>query len=302
MLHKSIVVSLSLLFLFPALPFSSHAGVISKIAAVNGAKISYEVQGEGPALVLLNDGFLDHRMWNDQVAAFSKHYTVIRYDFRGWGKSELPRQPFSHVDDLYQLLRVLHVEKAALLGVLVGGGVALDFALEYPEMVDRIITVTPVVYGFHYSPPTHLWSQAWQALAQAGEKSRLIDLYMSNPALGRRLSENATARKRLEAMLSENFSVYKVDFGQLLLQLDPPTMQMLPAVRAPTLILTGSTMDPDLRVVVEFLQRGMHDARQIVIPNAGSLMNIEKPEAFNRIVLDWLGKRPTEEGTTKIGL
>jgi pimeloyl-ACP methyl ester carboxylesterase len=302
MFQQNRFVSVALFVLLFALPSSGHAGVISKIAAVNGAKISYEIQGEGPALVLLNDGILDRRMWNDQVAAFSKHYTVIRYDFRGWGKSEPPQQPFSHVDDLYELLQFLHIEKAALLGSLVGGGVALDFALEHPEMVERIIVVTPLVYGFRYSPPTHMWTQAWQALAQAGEKSRLIDLYMSTPALGRRLSDNAAARRRLEAMLSENFSVYKIDFSQFLLRLDPPTMRMLPAVRTPTLILTGTTVDPDLRLVVEFLQRGIHDARQIVIPNTGSLMNMEKPEEFNRVVLDWLGKRPAEESATKIGL
>jgi pimeloyl-ACP methyl ester carboxylesterase len=302
MFYRCITVFLALFTPCFVVPFSGHAAVISNIAAVNGAKISYEIQGEGPTLVLLNDGILDRRMWNDQVAAFSKDYKVIRYDFRGWGKSELPQQPFSHVDDLYQLLQFLHVEKAALLGVLAGGGVALDFALDHPEMVDRIIVVTPLVYGFHYSPPTHLWMQAWHALAQAGEKSRLIDLYMSTPALGRRLSENVAARKRLEAMLSDNFAVYGVDFSQLLLRLDPPTMQLVPAIRTPTLILAGTTVDPDLRLVMEFLQRGIHDARQIVLPNTGSLMNMEKPEAFNRVVLDWLSKRPADEDATKIGL
>jgi pimeloyl-ACP methyl ester carboxylesterase len=103
-------------------------------------------------------------------------------------------------------------------------------------------------------------------------------------------------------MLMDNWSVYGVDFGRLLLGLDPPTMQMLPAVRTPTLILTGTAVNPDLRIVMEILQRGIHDARRIIIPNTGSLMNIEKPEEFNRIVLDWLDKQPVDMEQAKTGL
>ena len=148
-------------------------------------------------------------------------HTVIRYDFRGWGKSDLPQQHFSQVDDLYHLLQILHVEKAARLGSLVGEGVAIDFAIEHPDMVDPLIVATPLVYGFHYSPPTYAHAQAWQALAQTGKRSRLINMDMQDITLGRRLGENA---------------------------------------------------------------------RRIIIPNSGSLMNMEKPEEFHRAVLEWLSK------------
>lgn len=290
---------LTLLFLSPS---ASHGAAVSNIAAVNGAKLSYEIQGEGPPLVLINDGILDRHMWDDQVAAFAARHKVIRYDFRGWGKSELPQQQFSQVDDLYHLLQFLHIEKAALLGSLVGGGVAIDFAIEHPEMVERLVVMTPFVYGFRYSPPTRFWAETWHTVAQSGDRSRLLQLYMNNPTLGRRLQDKVSPRKRLERMLMDNFSAYGVDFGQLLLGLDPPTMQMLPAVRTPTLILTGTTVNPDLGVVMEILQRGIHDARRIIIPNTGSLMNMEQPEEFNRVVLDWLGKQPVEVEQAKTGV
>src|SRR5882672_6709131 len=130
MVHKRTIIYLTFLILFFAVPIASYGAGISGIAAVNSVGIAYETQGSGPALVLLNDGILDKRMWDDQVKEFSAHYWVIRYDFRGWGKSELPKEPFSHVDDLHRLLQFLRVKKVVLLGVLVGGGVALDFALE----------------------------------------------------------------------------------------------------------------------------------------------------------------------------
>ncbi len=110
-------------------------------------------------------------------------------------------------------------------------------------------------------------------------------------ALGRRLKETPALRKRLEAMLLDNFAVYRTDFSQLLLGADPPALHLLPAVRTPTLIITGDNVNPDIRIIMEMLQRGVYDSRRVVIPQTGHLANIEKPEEFNRIVLEWLNKQ-----------
>jgi 3-oxoadipate enol-lactonase len=300
MVDKSTTVSLTLCAVLFTLPVIGYGAGLSGIVAVNGIHISYETHGAGPALVLLNDGVLDRRMWDDQVKAFAAHYQVIRYDFRGWGQSTPPREPFSLVDDLYHLLTFLRIEKAVLLGSLVGGGVAIDFALEHPEMVDRLVVVAPMLHGFRYSKATASWAQTWHALAQSGNAPRLIELYMNDPTLGRRLKDNAATRQRLEDMLSDNFPIYGVDFGALLLAFDPPALSVLPTIRTPTLIVTGDTVNHDLRVIMEMLQRGIPDARRMVIPHTGCLANIEKPEEFNRIVLDWLNKRPAEDGKTEI--
>jgi 3-oxoadipate enol-lactonase len=72
---------------------------------VNGAELYYEVGGEGQPLVLLHDGLLDRRVWDDQFATFARRYRSIRYDRRGYGKSSGPDQSFSDVSDLYRLLR-----------------------------------------------------------------------------------------------------------------------------------------------------------------------------------------------------
>jgi pimeloyl-ACP methyl ester carboxylesterase len=59
----------------------------------NGTKLYYEMMGEGHPLVLIHGGYIDRRMWDDQLAVFAQHYQVIRYDVRGFGKSELPQVP-----------------------------------------------------------------------------------------------------------------------------------------------------------------------------------------------------------------
>jgi len=300
MVSKRTAVSFSIFALLFTLPALGYGAGFSGIAAVNGVHLSYETQGAGPALVLLNDGILDRRMWDDQVQAFTAHYQVIRYDFRGWGQSPPPQEPFSFVDDLYRLLTFLHIEKAVLLGSLVGGGVAIDFAVEHPEMVDRIVVVAPMMNGFRYSASAASWAQTWHTIAQSGDASRLIELYMNDPTLGRRLKDNTATRKRLETMLSDNFPIYGVDLGSLLLGFDPPALSVLPTIRAPMLIVAGDTVNPDLQGIMETLQRGIRDAMTVIIPHAGYLANIEKSAEFNRIVLDWLNKRPARNKRTEI--
>src|ERR1700686_488233 len=83
----------------------------------DGTKLYYEVMGEGLPLVLIHGGYMDRRMWDDQFAVFAQHYRVIRYDVRGFGKTELPQVPYTDRQDLYNLLSFLGVEKTYILAL-----------------------------------------------------------------------------------------------------------------------------------------------------------------------------------------
>ena len=117
-------------------------------AEIHGTQLYYETLGEGNPLVLIHGGYMDRRMWDDQFHAFAKHYRVIRYDVRGFGKSELPPVPYADRQDLFDLLNYLGVEKTYLLGLSLGGIIAIDFTLEHPTMVDALILVGSPVPGF----------------------------------------------------------------------------------------------------------------------------------------------------------
>lgn len=116
----------------------------------NGTKLYYEMVGEGHPLVLIHGGYMDRRMWDDQLAVFAEHYRVIRYDVRGFGKSELPQVPYADRQDLAALLAFLGIEKTYLLGLSLGGVIALDFTLDYPYMVEALILVGSPISGFPY--------------------------------------------------------------------------------------------------------------------------------------------------------
>src|SRR5690242_18617682 len=134
-------------------------------AAVNGSRLYYESAGTGPPLVLLHGFTLDTRMWDDQFEAFARQYRVIRYDLRGFGRSAVPTESYSHAEDLHALLGHLETEAAYVAGLSMGGAVALDYALAYPQAVRGLILIDAVVGGFRWSPEASartdlIWQEA----------------------------------------------------------------------------------------------------------------------------------------------
>ncbi len=111
------------------------AGVVE----VDGTQLAYEMAGTGHPLVLLHAGIADMRMWDEQMAPFADRYRVIRYDARGFGRSSPAVGPYSPRADLVGLLAALDVERAHLVGLSMGGTVALDAALERPDLISSLV-------------------------------------------------------------------------------------------------------------------------------------------------------------------
>src|SRR5258708_24662778 len=102
----------------------------SGYADINGAKIYYEVAGEGFPVVFVHAGVADRRMWDGQFPVFAKQFRVIRFDMRGYGNTEPVAAEYNNAADLYGLLRFLNVNGAFLGGCSLGGGTDMYFALD----------------------------------------------------------------------------------------------------------------------------------------------------------------------------
>ena len=111
--------------------------VTSGYARVSGARLYFEVQGSGPALLLLTDGPENS---NAHFDALAESYQVLRYDLRGTGNSsEIDGQPFSHMQDLLELLDHLNISKVTLAEITPGATIADEFAAMFPDRVSSII-------------------------------------------------------------------------------------------------------------------------------------------------------------------
>jgi len=111
-------------------------------AKVNGININYNIFGQGDPLILIIGLSSDQINWRQQTEFFKKYYRTITLDNRGWGKSDKPPGPYTirmMADDTLGLMNYLGIEKAHILGVSMGGMIAQELAINYPERVNKLI-------------------------------------------------------------------------------------------------------------------------------------------------------------------
>jgi 3-oxoadipate enol-lactonase len=142
---------------------------------VNGARIWVEDEGRGPAVLFIHGGLGDHRLWEPQARALASRFRCIRYDMRLWGRSTSPAMEFSPVDDAVGVLDALDVEHAALVGLSLGGGLALDVALAHPDRVWALVHVAAGVSGM----PVAAYDDSQTAAYEKAEAEGDLDAMMA---------------------------------------------------------------------------------------------------------------------------
>jgi len=266
--------------------------------STNDIATFYEGTGRGPPVVLIHGHTLDLRMWDPQVPPLvDAGYRVIRYDVRGHGRSEAPATGYTYQNyslDLRDLLDRLHIDAPAhLVGLSMGGGIALQFAVDHPQRVASLVLVDSAVPGFTYSPE---FAQALEELVRVarseGPRAGLERVWLPHPLFDgiRRLPERFQFVKSMVLEYPAQDYLDETEYPQSQWQVT----DRLSEIRAPTLVLVGELDLPDFRLIAEILAANISTARQEVIADAGHLLNLEQTEAFNRALLRFLGKQPRD--------
>jgi len=258
-------------------------------ATLNGARIHYERSGTGIPLVLLHAGVADHRMWDPQVEAFAMHFDVIRPDLRGFGSSELPPDRWSPVEDLRALMDDLGLKPAHLVGCSMGGATAIDFALQHSERMSRLVLVGPGINGAHFGPKyPELFTEinsAEEAHDNAALNTAEMHLWLDGP----RRPHGYVKQPLRDLFLDMNGKNFEADWEKAPIdELDPPAAGRLHEITAPTLVVVGDEDVPMVFDAADLLMKSIPHARKAVIHDAAHLPNLEHPEEFNRLVLDFL--------------
>lgn len=262
-------------------------------ADINGARVYYEVAGEGWPLVLVHAGIADSRMWDDQFAAFAEQYRTVRYDLRGFGRTEMVAGPFSHREDLRGLLGFLGIERAHLLGCSMGGATIVDFALERPEMVSALVPVCAGVSGNKPSgPPPKEWDEL-EAAERAGDLERASELEVRIWVDGPHRAPDQVAPAIRDKVRAMNLSALRTpeDLGSEQ-RLEPPAIGRLGELRAPTLVVIGDLDQPHVVATADRLAGEVAGARRAVMAGTAHLPSMERPTEFNRLALDFLARVP----------
>jgi pimeloyl-ACP methyl ester carboxylesterase len=122
---------------------------------IHGHRRAFVKVGRGPVLLLLHGLGCDHTTWAPVIAVLSRRYTVIAPDLLGHGRSAKPRADYSvggYANAMRDLLTVLGVDKVTVVGHSFGGGVAMQFAYQFPERTERMVLVAPGGLGPEVSP------------------------------------------------------------------------------------------------------------------------------------------------------
>lgn len=237
---------------------------------VNDGQLYYEATGDGPAVVFVHGFGVDRRMWADQIEALSKRYTAVAYDLRGFGKSSLPSGTYRHYDDLAALLDHLDIMEASLVGSSLGGRVSLDFAIAHPDRAHAMVTVAGIPSGFEFTRPPG---------TSPGP----------NRALLRKTLEMLSVEKAacLKSMV-DDYSRWHRKNTDPRREIEPPAIERLGEIVAPTLVTVGSRDGSDFHRAAEMLVTGIARARKHIFEGSGHLPNMDAPNAFNKTVLDFL--------------
>lgn len=259
---------------------------------VDGGELYYEMMGEGEPLVLLHGGLLDHRMWDDHFNLLAGQYRVIRYDARGNGLARSPYGGHCDYEDLRVLMDSLRVDRAHIMGLSLGGRVAIDFAIEYPERILKVIAVSPGLSGYEFnSDEEQKFLQEIRAAYIDAEFDRAAQVFFSAWTVGpNRQPEDLRPEvsKRIFAWIRQ--AVYAGMDGGYLVEADPPAVGRLAEVKVPLLVIIGDKDMPGILTIASMIAEQAPGARKTVIKNAAHMVHIEQPQKFNKAVLDFLRK------------
>jgi pimeloyl-ACP methyl ester carboxylesterase len=267
------------------------------LAAVNGIRLYYEVSGRGRPVVFVHGFACGIRSWDPQVRALSRTTRVVAYDVRGHGLSDAPSDAASYgqptsVDDLRGLLAHLAIRRAAVVGLSMGGNIALNFALTYPAMVSALV-VADTGAG---SDGTSDWIEGAHVFAralEAGGVERFADMAMANPLFARYVARGPEAQRFIRSCLMTHRAHGLAHTAREVLAKRPTIYSLrerLERLRVPTLLIVGEHDQP-CRKVHDFMARTIPGARHLVLPGIGHLSNLEAPARFTAAVRRLLRRR-----------
>jgi 3-oxoadipate enol-lactonase len=243
-------------------------------------------------VVLIHAGICDSRMWDPQWETFRKAHRVLRYDLRGFGRSTIEPGSYSHARDLLELLEQQDVQKVSLVGVSMGGRVALEVALARPELIQAIVLVGAGFPGHDWSAEMNAADEAEVAALTRGDLDAAVEVSLCTWVDGpRRKSGDVDPEVRARVAEMQR-RAYELQLPVWETAEEEPLVgnlsERLSEIGAPTLVLVGEEDVPDMHEIADRLERGLPNARRASIADTAHVPSMERPREFDQLVLPFL--------------
>ena len=271
-------------------PVEEIPAVETGIARFGQSEIYFELAGSGePTIVLLHGGMLDRRMWDGQFELLARTHRVLRYDASAHGNSTLPPDVYWDFADLRELMNTLEIERAVLVGLSLGGKTAIDLALENPERVEAIVAVSTGLSGYRFTSDFYLEQrdvmiQAWRA----GEFDAVVEAFQRCWTDGpNRSPEDVDPEVRENVRIMARNGLEHAMEGRLI---DPPAIERLNELELPMLLIVGELDMPGIHEIADMIVDANPNAELVEIPEVAHMVNLEAPERFNELLLEYLSR------------
>lgn len=249
-----------------------------------GTRFYARQSGDRPGLVMLHGFGSDLSTWDGLLAALDGELPTLRYDLRGFGQTDHGQgKGFSHAADLLAVLDAVGLDRVDLLGVSMGGSAALNFALEQPARVRRLLLISPGLLGWE-------WSEEWQAMwkrievcARAGDLDRARRLWWQHPLFAT-TRESQGAAALFDTIMRFSGDQWIADDHRPVY----PDIERVFELSMPALLLTGSRDMADFRLIADLLEGAVPTLQRIDFPGLGHLLHLEAPERCAVEILDFL--------------
>jgi len=254
-------------------------------ADLPGVRLHYRLDGDEslPVLVLSNSLGTNLDMWTPQVAAFTKHFRVLRYDTRGHGASSVPAGPYKIEQlgaDVIGLLDDLQIERAHFCGLSMGGITGMWLALAHPQRLSKLVLCNTAAY---IGPPEN-WTNRAAAVERDGVESiapAVVDRWLTPGFAAKRPELVKYLRGMLGATDAQGYA------ANCLAVRDADLREQIKHIALPTLVIAGSGDLPTPPRDGQYLAQTIPGARFVEL-EAAHISNLQQVELFTRTVLDFL--------------
>ena len=258
----------------------------------SNARIYYETAGNGTPFVMIHAGVADRRQWNNEFAFFAMNYQVLRYDMRGYGKSEPVDSDFSHLDDLASVVNTLGIqEPLILMGCSMGGGLAMDFALKHPTKVKALIMVGSGPSGLELDVPAPAKFAEAEKAFEAGDLDLVAEIETQIWFDGTdRTSEQVDQRMRKLAYEMNRLALAHEakQLGKRLPNTEIPAFDRLGELKIPVLVIVGAHDTSYILAAADYMLEKISSAQMVRFEDAAHLPNMDHPDEFRKAVKEFL--------------
>lgn len=263
---------------------------IQGVVALGPNSINYELSGKGKTLVLIHGGGVNLRMWDRQVNALEDEFQILRYDIRGHGGSSFEDNSPPDVEDLISLTTELGIESFYLGGLSLGGILATDFTLAYPNKVEKLILFSPGLSGVQEQDTTYLkpLMEMVQAM-QEGNNEQAVETIVDMTFKGKR-AHRVEGFEEEQDYLRETFASYMLSpsSARAIQLITPAPLTRLRDIQCPTLIIEGKQDLDYMAKNVQILHDSIPQSSLLELANAGHMVNVEAEEEVNKAIREFL--------------